>query len=57
MLFRSQDAAGIGFDDDHIYREMSVPIAARAVPMNRLLAEEAAGAFRQWRAKPDKIRY
>lgn len=51
------DAADIGFDDDHIYREIPLPIEARSLPMERLLAEEAAGAFREWKAKPDKIRY
>ncbi len=52
-----RDAAGIGFDDDRIYREIPLPVEARAVPMDRLLAGEAAKAFREWQAKPDKIRY
>ena len=52
-----RDAAGIGFDDDHIYREIGLPAAARAVPMNRLLAGEAARTFREWQARPDKTRY
>jgi len=52
-----QDAAGIGFDDNHIYREIPLPIAARSVPMERLLADDAAQAFHEWDAKSDKIRY
>ncbi len=50
-------AARIGFDDDHIYREIALPIEQRAMPMTRLLAEEAAAAFAEWQAKPDKIPY
>ena len=52
-----QDAAEIGFDDDHIYREIRLPTEARSVPMKRLLADEAVRAFREWGAKPDKVRY
>ncbi len=52
-----RDAAEIGFDDDHIYREIALPIAARAVQMDRLLAEDAAPAFREWEARTNKIRY
>jgi tRNA(Arg) A34 adenosine deaminase TadA len=51
------DAAAIGFDDAHIYDEIARPVAARAIPMTRLLAEEAASVFREWDAKPDKIKY
>ena len=51
------DAAAIGFDDDHIYREIPLPITERALPMERLLAEEAARAFREWDEKPDKTPY
>lgn len=52
-----EDAAAIGFDDAHIYRELALPADRRAVPMRRLLAAEALPAFRAWEAKPDKIRY
>jgi tRNA(Arg) A34 adenosine deaminase TadA len=51
------DAARIGFDDDHIYREFAVPIERRQIPMERLLASEAAAAFAAWDAKADKVRY
>lgn len=51
------DAARIGFDDDHIYREFAVPIERRQIPMERLLAREAEAAFAAWDAKPDKVRY
>ena len=51
------DAARIGFDDDHIYREIPLAIEDRAIPMARLLPDEAATAFREWDAKPNKVMY
>jgi guanine deaminase len=51
------DAARIGFDDDHIYREFAVPMARRQIPMQRLLEHEAAAAFAAWEKKADKVRY
>lgn len=52
-----EDAARIGFDDDHIYREIALPLERRSVPMTRMLAGTAAEAFREWEEKPDKLRY
>lgn len=52
-----KDAAKIGFDDDHIYREIPLPIEQRAIPMTRLLGDEAAAAFLEWENKADKVRY
>ena len=51
------DAAAIGFDDDFIYRQVALPPAQRAIDMRQLLREEAQAAFREWEAKPDKLRY
>jgi tRNA(Arg) A34 adenosine deaminase TadA len=51
------DAARIGFDDDFLYREIPLPLEARAVPITRLLADEARVAFDAWEKKPDKVRY
>jgi tRNA(Arg) A34 adenosine deaminase TadA len=51
------DAAAIGFDDDFIYRQMPLPTEQRAVKMQPLLRTEAQAAFREWAAKPDKVRY
>ncbi|MGQ0662248.1 MAG: nucleoside deaminase [Pseudomonadota bacterium] len=50
-------AAAIGFRDDFIYRELSLPPARRAIPMQRLLEGEARAVFEEWRAKSDKIPY
>ena len=51
------DAAAIGFDDDHIYREFAKPIAARAIPFTHLPSEEGRAVFAAWQAKPDKVPY
>jgi tRNA(Arg) A34 adenosine deaminase TadA len=51
------DAAAIGFDDDHIYRELDKPIDDRAVPFIRLDSDEARRIFQEWLEKPDKIPY
>jgi tRNA(Arg) A34 adenosine deaminase TadA len=51
------DAAAIGFDDDHIYRELDKAIDKRTVPFIRLECEEARRAFQEWLEKPDKIPY
>lgn len=51
------DAATIGFDDDHIYREFDKPIDGRAVPFIHLGSEEARQIFREWLEKPDRIPY
>jgi tRNA(Arg) A34 adenosine deaminase TadA len=51
------DAAAIGFDDAAIYEEVARPLHARALPIRRLLGEEAITAFRLWEEKPDKVPY
>jgi guanine deaminase len=51
------DAAHIGFDDEFLYTEIAQPIAARQIPMERLLPAEAKQAFDAWELKPDKVRY
>lgn len=51
------DAAGIGFDDAFIYRELDLKPEDRSLKSERLLSDEAAAAFREWAAKPDKVEY
>ena len=51
------DAAAIGFDDDHIYREIPLPISERAIPTERILADEAINAFQAWENTDEKIKY
>ena len=50
-------AAGIGFDDEFLYREVPTPVAERAVPTVQMLADEAHAAFDAWARKPDKVAY
>ncbi len=52
-----QDAAAIGFDDDHIYGEVARAIDERDLPAVHLLGEEARAVFQEWEAMPDKVRY
>ena len=52
-----RDAADHGFDDDFIYGQMPLEIAARALPMQQLSRECSLDLFREWAAKPDKIPY
>lgn len=52
-----QDAARIGFVDDFLYRELTLPPGRRRIPMRQLLRAEALRGFREWADKPDKIPY
>lgn len=52
-----RDAARIDFDDDCLYREVALPIARRKLRMKQILRSVALPVFREWQAKPDKIRY
>ena len=51
------DAAAIGFDDDFIYQQIPLPPEKRSIAMQPLLRDEAQAGFREWQAKPDKVRY
>jgi len=51
------EAAAIGFDDAAFYDEVGRPPDRRALPSERLLADEARVVFAEWAAKPDKVRY
>ena len=53
----ADDAAGIGFDDSFIYREIQAVHARRRIPTAQLMRDEALAAFRAWADKPDKIAY
>jgi guanine deaminase len=52
-----KDAAAIGFDDDFIYQQIPLELAARSLPMDQLPTQSAADLFAEWSAKPDKIPY
>jgi len=51
------DAASIGFDDDFIYQQIPLAPEKRTLRMKTLLREEAQGAFQEWQAKADKVKY
>ena len=52
-----KDAAGIGFDDDFIYDEISVPLSQRKKPIEAFMRSEAIKAFQLWNEKNDKVEY
>ncbi len=51
------DAAEIGFDDNFIYEQLPLEIAARTLPLRQIAREESLALFREWSAKPDKVEY
>ena len=52
-----EDAAAVGFDDDFIYDEISLPNENRERVMINLLRDEGVALFQAWMVKPDKIEY
>ena len=52
-----QDAAAIGFADDHIYHELALPLADRSLPIEPLLHDEAQATFHLWQQKADRTEY
>ena len=52
-----EEAAAAGFDDAHIYDELTRPPAARTLPMTHLDAVDAARPFDAWRATDEKTTY
>ncbi len=52
-----EDAAAAGFDDEFLYRELSLEMRQRTLPMQQDLREEAIAAFDAWRRDNGKIRY
>ena len=52
-----EDAASIGFDDLHIYQELTRPLKERKIPMIQLLRQEALTVFREWNEMADKKKY
>ena len=52
-----KDAAAIGFDDDFIYKELSLDVAERTKRMCQLLRPEASRAFDMWAASTTKTEY
>lgn len=51
------DAASIGFDDEFLYHELTVPLSRRKIPISQILRDEAFEVFREWEKMENKIRY
>lgn len=51
------DAARIGFDDEFLYRELTLEQKDRSKVMTELLPDEARKAFDMWADKEDKVEY
>jgi tRNA(Arg) A34 adenosine deaminase TadA len=43
-----EDAAGIGFDDEFIYKEIAVPIEQRKLQFKQFIRDEALQVFKLW---------
>ncbi|HEX4154865.1 MAG TPA: nucleoside deaminase [Acidobacteriaceae bacterium] len=51
------DAAKIGFDDSFLYEEVKKPLDERAIPIQRMMAEQAWESFAAWESSPNKVEY
>lgn len=52
-----EDAAHAGFDDTHIFRQLTRNRANRAIPSEQVLRDEALESFRIWELSPNKREY
>lgn len=52
-----RDAAAAGFDDEFLYRELTLPPDKRRIRTEQVLREQALATFRAWEDKEDKVRY
>jgi guanine deaminase len=53
----ARDAAEAGFDDEHLYSELKLPIGERHIPTINLLREKAIASFDVWRVSTHKVHY
>jgi guanine deaminase len=51
------DAAGAGFDDSMIYRELTMPVPERKITMTCIIPEKGALLFDEWINKEHKTTY
>ena len=52
-----QDAAGAGFDDEFIYKEIPLANSQRSLECNHFSLEEGCDPFEIWNSKNDKTEY
>lgn len=53
----SKEVARIGFDDSHIYRELTIPTNQRSIAFEHHSDEAAQAVFTEWTAKQDRVEY
>ncbi|MFK9092169.1 nucleoside deaminase [Bacillus salipaludis] len=53
----NEDAAKIGFDDQFIYKQLTIPPNERSIPMIRVLPPNTYAPFNAWISKPNKKHY
>ena len=51
------DAAKVGFDDEFIYKELSLPISARKLGLEQIMPEDGLVPFVKWSENNEKIHY
>ncbi len=51
------DAETAGFDDSHIYRELTTPLQDRQIPLEQLMEAEAKDVFEKWNKLEHKVEY
>jgi tRNA(Arg) A34 adenosine deaminase TadA len=51
------DAKNIGFDDSFIYDQLELPEDKRAIPVVKMMRNEAIKAFETWKNKENKTKY
>ncbi|MBR4975102.1 MAG: nucleoside deaminase [Bacteroidales bacterium] len=51
------DAAKVGFDDEFIYKELSLPISARRLGLEQIMPEDGLAPFVKWSENKEKIHY
>ena len=52
-----QDAAGAGFDDEFIYKEIPLANSQRSLECNHFSLEDGCDPFEIWNSKSDKTEY
>ena len=52
-----EDAATIGFEDQFIYDQITVPHESRTIPFHQLMRTESIKVFNGWLTKADKTEY
>ena len=52
-----EDAAGAGFDDSFIYRQIQIPPEERSIPMIHVEDDRAGRPFQEWINKGDRTEY